>query len=479
MSVQAIGSQHTGDNYLHGNELLLTLLGVCLILTAVLLSQLASPGVVFGVTGLIIACVVVPTRWPYGALLILSIASVMPCVKVDIGGWNARPEHCAALLVLGVFLFRSLFRSLFRAVPKISLTAPDYWVAAYVLWNYVSSAIMSPDPRMTLRWALLTNFVVLPYFLIHIFIVDRRTLDWAFKAFLGIGIAECTYALICYICRQLAGTSFGVEVGQYGAGLEGVYGTQYEPNILGSYSACLAVMLLVLFFLKPRRGTNWLAGGIIIVLASLLVSLSRAAFLSFALTTLILLLFGIRSGRVRARKLLPITLGIAVFIAPVALTTGKHLVARFANLSGDEVQNDSETMERLISWTVALQDIWQHPIVGNGTASFQLLTDAKKVPMLGDRPWVANSVIRIVHDTGIIGLLLFFGMIFSLGRRTKTVIAGSAPERAMVIALLGGCLVYAIAFMAAEGTMLSFFWVHMGLLSSACSFATKHVLQVG
>jgi O-antigen ligase len=475
MSSQAIGSQNIGDSYLRGNGLLLALVGVCLILTAVLLSQFASPAVVFGATGLLVACAVVLVRWPYGAMLVLSIASVMPRVKVDIGGWNARPEHCAALLVLGVFLFRSLF----RGIPTISLTATDYWVAAYVLWNYVSSAIMSPDPRLTLRWALLTNFVVLPYFLIQIFVVDRRILHWAFKAFLGIGIAECAYALICYIFRHLAGTSFGVEVGQYSAGLEGVYGTQYEPNILGSYSACLAVMLLVVFFLKPRRHTIWLAGGIIIVLAGLLVSLSRAAFLSFALTSLILLLFGIRSGVVRARKLLPITLGVAVFVAPIALTSGKHLASRFATLSGDEFQNDSETMERLISWTVALQDIWQHPIVGNGTASFQLLADARKVPSLGDRPWVANSVIRIVHDTGVIGLFLFVGMIFSLGRRIKTVIAGSSPERDMVIALLAGCLVYAIAFMAAEGTMLSFFWVHMGLLSSACSFAAKHVLEVG
>ena len=473
MSIQAIESQNIGDHYLRGNELLLALVGVCLTLTAVLLSQFASPALVFEVTGLLAACAVIPVRWPYGALLVLSIASVMPRVKVDIGGWNARPEHCAILLVLGVFLLRSLL----RGVPKISLAATDYWVVAYVLWNYVSSAIMSPDPRLTLRWALLTNFVVLPYFLIQIFVVDRRMLHWTFKVFLGTGIAECTYALICYISRHLAGTSFGVEVGQYSAGVEGVYGSQYEPNLLGSYSACLAVMLLVLFFLKPRRGTNWLVGGIIIALASLLVTLSRAAFLSFALVSLILLLFGIRSGLVKLWKLLPIILGIAVFVAPIAFTSGKHLAARFASLSGDEVQNDSETMERLISWTVALQDIWQHPIAGNGTASFQLLANVREIPELGDRPWVANSVIRIVHDTGVIGLFLFAGMIFSLVRRIKKVIAGLAPERGMVIALFAGCLVYAIAFMSAEGTMLSFFWVHVGLLSSACSFAATHVLQ--
>lgn len=471
MSVRAIGSHDAGNNSLRGNEFLLGLLAVCLILTAALVSQLASPAVVFGATGLLIACAIVPARWPYGALLVLFIASVMPRIKVDIGGWHARPEHCVAVLVLGVFLVRALLHS---GVWKISLTATDRWVAVFLLWSYISSALMSPDPKLTLRWALLTNFAVLPYFLIQIFVTDRRTLNWTFRAFLAVGFIECAYAIVCFTFWQLLGTGFGVEVGQYGfSGLGGIYGTQYEPNILGSYSACLAVMLLVLMFLVPHKG-NWVAGGTILAFASVLVSLSRAAVLSFALTSVILLLFGVRSGVVKMKKLLPICLGLAIFIAPIAVMSGKNLVARFANLSGETIQTDMETVGRLVSVTLALQDIGQHPIAGNGTASFVLLAGAS----LGDGAWIANSAIRIVHDTGIIGLFLFAGIIYSLGKKIRTVIKGSSSERAIIIALCAGCLVYAIAFMSADGTMLSFFWVHLGLLSSACSLATKHGLEL-
>ncbi|MGB9514295.1 MAG: hypothetical protein WBU20_21605, partial [Candidatus Acidiferrum sp.] len=67
--------------------------------------------------------------------------------------------------------------------------------------------------------------------------------------------------------------------------------------------------------------------------------------------------------------------------------------------------------------------------------------------------------------------------LYSLGKHIKKVIRGSARERNIVIVLLAGCLVYAIAFMSADGTMLSFFWVHLGLLSSACSLATEHVSE--
>lgn len=473
MSTERVGSQRLDDEYLRSRVLLLVLFGVCLVLIALLLSQFAPSVLVFGILGLTVACVVVPAKWPYGAFLVLCTASVMPRVKADIGGWNARPEHYAAFVVLVVFLVRLASHRHSRIVWK----SPDYWVVAYVAWNYVSSVLRSPDPKMTLRWALLNNLVILPYFLIRFLANEEHSLDWMFKAFLGIGIFECAYAFVSYACHHLFGTSFGVEVGQYAGGFEGVYGTQYEPNILGSYSACLAIMLLILAFLAPRK-SSWVIGGTIIALTSLLISLSRAAFLSFVFAALILLFLGVRKRLVTPKKLLVVSLGIVLFTAPIVATGGRNLVARFANLSGDEVQGDVETMGRLISWAVAFQDISQHPVVGNGTASFQLLADAREVPILGEHAWVANSVIRILHDTGLIGLLFFIGMVVSSLKRIKIAIAKASPEVNMIVALALGCLVYAVAFMSAEGTMLSFFWIHVGLLLAACSVAVGESRQL-
>lgn len=464
MSAPGIGSERLGNEYPQSGAPLLIVLGICLLSVALLLSQFAPPVLVFGILGLIVACIVVPASWPYGAFLVLGVASVMPRVKVDIGGWNARPEHYASLLVLIIFLIRWLS----HRRSRIAWNSPDYWVAAYVAWNYVSSVLMSPDPKMTLRWALLNNLVVLPYFLIRFLIDDEDSLRWTFKAFLGIGIFECGYAFISYMSSHLLGTSFGVEVGQYAAGFEGVYGTQYEPNILGSFSSCLALTLLVLVFLSPRR-SKWIVVGTIIALASLLISLSRAAFLSFIFGSVILLIIGVRKGLVSPKKVLALSVGLVLFLAPIAASGGRNLVARFANLSGDQFQGDVEAMGRLVSWTVALQDIAQHPIVGNGTASFQLLADYKDVPILGEHAWVSNSVVRILHDTGLIGLLLFTAAALTGIKQIKKAVSQTAIDKTIVIALSAGCLAYAVAFMSAEGTMLSFFWVHLGLLMSACT----------
>jgi O-antigen ligase len=470
VNTQSISGHQRIVGDLHNSIPFLILLGVCLVLLGLLLSQIGFPPFLVGAIGVVLASIFVPAKWPHGALAVLLVASVMPRVSVEIGGWNARPEHCAAFLVLTVFLIRWVLHER----PRISLTLPDFVVAAYVVWNYVSSAWMSPDPKLTLRWALLNNLVILPYFLIRFLVTDERTLRWVFKAFLGIGIAECAFAVVVFVAKQFSSIPFGTETDQYAGGLGGVYGTQYEPNLLGSYAGCLAIILLVLYFVGSRK-PRWLVVGTIISISALLVSLSRAAVIAFALVFVALLLVGVRVGLVKVRKILPLGLILALFLAPFALTGGRNLLSRFVLLSAEGVENDSQTVARLVALSAAFEDIAQHPLVGNGTASFQLLADAKQLPILGDRPWVGNSPVRILHDTGVIGLFLMASVAAVIGRNVWKAMAERSQAREIVCALAAGCLVYAISFMSTEGTILSFFWVHVGLLASACFFATKTV----
>jgi O-antigen ligase len=465
--IETIDSENRRYDPLPSGIPFLVLVGVCLILVALLLSQAGfSPVVIVGI-GLIFACILVPARWPYGAFIVLSLASVMPSLSMEIGGWNARPEHCATFLVLIAILFRLIFYE----NRRVTWNFTDFAVAAYVAWNYVSSAWMSPDRKSTLRWALLNNLVVLSYFLIRFLVTDARALRWVFKAFLAIGIAECMFALLCFASRELFATSFGTVVDQYAGGAGGVYGTHYEPNLLGSFAACLSIMLLVVYFMSQRR-PKWLVGGAIVGIAAMLASLSRAAFLAFILVSVVLLFLGVRAGLVNLRRVLPLGFVVALFVAPIAATGGRNLVSRFVTLSVEGVENDSEAVGRLVAMSTALEDIARHPLVGNGTASFQLLADPKQFPILGDRPWVGNSPIRILHDTGVMGLILMGVVVLGLAKNVRKAIVGQALDREIIFALAAGCLVYAVSFMATEGTILSFFWVHIGLLGSACSFVT-------
>jgi len=447
---------------LTGSEItpLLILLCAAAILAGLLLSVFVPPAYVFGVMALIFSVVSVLVRWPYGALLALVIASLMPRITIGLGGWNVRPEHYVVGLVSVVLCVRWLQgeRSQFR------WNGADKLLIAYVAWNYITSALLSPDPKMTLRWALLTNLVILPYWLVRYLVSDERTLGWMFKVFVLVGLTETAYAVISFVSQRLFGTSFGVEVGQYGA-FGGTYGTQVEANLLGSYAGCLAIILLVLYFSSERR-PRWLFGGIVLAVAALIVSLSRAALIAFGFVSLVLLFLGVRRGLVRTRKLLLLGLTLALFLVPLA-ESGGNFAERFRNLSEQGIE-DETTMGRIMALSAAIQDISQHPMFGTGAGSFALtLQDERILSLLGEfRPWIGNTVIRILHDTGVLGLVLFGLVAVSIARQAKHAIAYGA-YRTEIIALLAGCLVYAIAFMSADGTMLAFFWVHLGILASA------------
>jgi O-antigen ligase len=458
---------------LTGSEItpLLILLCAAAILAGLLLSVFVPPAYVFGVMALIFSVVSVLVRWPYGALLALVIASLMPRITIGLGGWNVRPEHYVVGLVSVVLCVRWLQgeRSQFR------WNGADKLLIAYVAWNYITSALLSPDPKMTLRWALLTNLVILPYWLVRYLVSDERTLGWMFKVFVLVGLTETAYAVISFVSQRLFGTSFGVEVGQYGA-FGGTYGTQVEANLLGSYAGCLAIILLVLYFSSERR-PRWLFGGIVLAVAALIVSLSRAALIAFGFVSLVLLFLGVRRGLVRTRKLLLLGLTLALFLVPLA-ESGGNFAERFRNLSEQGIE-DETTMGRIMALSAAIQDISQHPMFGTGAGSFALtLQDERILSLLGEfRPWIGNTVIRILHDTGVLGLVLFGLVAVSIARQAKHAIAYGA-YRTEIIALLAGCLVYAIAFMSADGSMLAFFWVHLGILASAVVLMNNDSLNV-
>jgi O-Antigen ligase len=445
--------------------LFLAFLGISAILGGLLVSQFVPGSYVFGVLALVAACGTALIRWPEGGLLVIVVASVMPRFSVEIGGWNSRPEHYA----VGIMLLILCFRWVRGERPRIQLTSADCFLITYLLLNYLSSALMSPEPKQTLRLALLTNLVIMPYFLIRFFVKDHRILRWAFKVFLATGILEGAYALVSFTSYRIFDTSFGVEVGQYAGSFAGVYGTHLEANFLGSYSGSLAIMLLVLYFLSDRRPA-WLLTGFIVALYVMVTSLARAALLSFAVVSILLAFLGLVMRALRPKKLLLLAGCLILFVPPIALTRGRYLAERLTTLIQGRLQDEGETAAgRIVAWTATIGDIRKHPILGNGTASFQLMADATLLPILGDRPWVGNTPIRILHDTGLVGLLLFGSVFLGIGAQVKNIISLKRQGREIVIALSAGCLIYAFAFMSTEGTMLSFFWVHTGLLASACS----------
>jgi hypothetical protein len=393
-------------------------------------------------------------------IMLLVGASAIPRGTIDIGGLNLRPEHAAVgLLCLSVPLL------LRRRPSKAQWMFADSMLVAYVAANVLSSLFMSVAPSQTLKWCLQQTLAILPYFFLRLLADTESGFRWAFRAFLAVGALAAAYGVVSYYSNFLFGTEFGVDVEQYGT-IPGTYGTQFEANILGAYCGACSVAMLAMY-LQERRKIYLIGYGI--TLAGMSVSLSRMAL---AATFIGLLLLAYCARRMRllnwrvVRATTVATLCVALVILPVVVP---RYVERFSSIDVSDPNADDNTVFRLVQLAAALDGFIQSPVLGNGTASFQLLSDRStfEIDIGSQVPWISNSELRILHDTGVVGFIAFMVFLVALAWQARRLLRRISNPA--LVALLVSAVVYCVSFQATEGTILAFTWVHLGLISCAIS----------
>jgi hypothetical protein len=406
------------------------------------------------------ACVLVPasvsvlaTR-PSFAVIVLMVSAVMPRFYVQISALKVRPEHLAC----GLLFLALPFWLRHRSVP-VKWFAPDYILAAYLGVHLFSSLVMSIAPLQTIKWASQQIIVVMAYFLLLVLVVDRTAFRQAFNIALLIGALEGAYAILCFYSNLLFGTEFGMEIGQYGS-IPGTYGTQYEANILGSYcGACCAIMLAM--YLREKRPKSLL--GFAVTFAATAISLSRGALIG-TLLALVVVVYRSRKyfDRQKVGKLAIAMLGIAVTIAPAVLGLWSE---RFSTVEISDIAADDTTRDRVVALGLASEGISEHPLLGNGTSSFQLQYSGVDFGQQDDTAgWIANTEVRVLYDTGVVGFGLFCAFFVYLGVGVKRLLK-KAPNPELE-ALAMAFVVYCASFQFTEGTLLAFPWVHLGLIAA-------------
>lgn len=400
------------------------------------------------------------SKSPPAAIMVLFVASVLSRFYVDIAGLNARPEHLAVglLFIVALLIWK-------RRSDPVPWTIADLLLLGYIALNLISSLTRSIAPIETLKWAIQQILVILAYFLLRIFISGPASLSRAIRMLSLVGALEGAYAIVCFSSNLLFNTTFGVEIEQYGS-LPATYGTLFEANILGAF--CGASLLIALaLYLKERRRHYLLQAAL--SYSGLVIALSRAAIIASALAIVVLVIVGKKIGLVDPRALRKAGMalvGTSVLLAPVIIPL---YVERFSTVQVADVSADADTAVRIVTIGMALDDILQQPILGNGTASFQLLVSNREMGLGSvDRgAWIGNMEVRVLHDTGIVGLFTFVLFLIYLVMPAWKLVR--LQQNAEVLALLVAALIYCMTFQATEGTLLAFSWVHLGLLGCAVS----------
>ena len=437
------------------------------VLVTVLATQSGQAIVVFVLIGIMVLLPVIFFRWPDNALAVLFVAVAVPRVSLKILGLNMKVEHAVAgLIAMGVLIgFKT-------SIQKLRLV--DYLLISFLFVTLFSSAFCSPEPATTLKNAVIFSLAVLCYWLPGALIRDADGWRRAMLLFLAVGTAEALFGILCFGAHRMLGTTLGITYYSYLDALPAVHGSQWEPNIFGSYVSAFTAIFLFLY-LQNKETRGWYLGGMIITGLAALLSLARASWIGFVVAALIALFWrsGSRSSFSRTLMAVLIFACIGGFAFISASRIGS-IRERVGTLAPDEVLDDPTLVHRLLYINFAMQDIAAHPWLGTGSDSFGLLWNWETEE--GTEPaWVGNIFVRIWHDSGLIGLALFLGFVGALGLEAWKYFKAQrdTPIGRLIGALLVGSVVLVVAFQATEASTLAWSWVYLGLLGAFVSISRK------
>lgn len=266
-------------------------------------------------------------------------------------------------------------------------------VALYASWGLASYFwSIAPSATMT-RAATLVQLAAMAW-MIHQLGASERTRDVLAQAFVLGVYASIGVALLTFFAGAQTGAR---DVG----GL--------NPNwfAIGSSFAIPVAWGLALRARKPIL--FWLNALFpAFVVFAVVISASRGGLITLLVALTVIPLSLSRFGFVRRVLVFGILAMVTVSTAVLAPRIFTGLEANLERLQGtlDEIETGTLT-GRTVIWDAGLEAFFDSPVVGNGYASFSAAVE----PRLGRGRGAHNAYLSVAVGTGIIGLLLFIGII--------------------------------------------------------------------
>lgn len=418
-------------------------------------------------------------------VMILPFLVMLNGLRIPVGGSSVGVDQLAACLLLIPLGVSALLGRRVRTDATVS------WLVAILGLNVVASLLYSP----TLSYSLLQCVNLAAAWSIYVVVRNaletRETIDSFLRAVLTAAIIAGVAGIAAF-ALALAGLDVGgAEVSATAVSrltqAYGAYGFMVEPNIFGSFAA--AHFVLAVLLLRGERRllgdttlvtlARWTAG---VSFVALVVSFTRAAWLGAAAGLVAAALIGPRvfDVRVRAAVILKTCVAVTAVVGLLLLVPGDvGTVFRFKLVNLVNPQSQTAVI-RLLTWGIALQQSATHPIVGWGTFTFApLLAEGSDFQRFDNwrNLWIGNYLLLALHDTGVVGLFSWIGMLWSVvgrGMRSARAAVQLDPLVALrTIALVGAVIAIIIPFLATTGFSLGFPWMIFGLLGAHSRIATS------
>lgn len=452
-----------------------------------------------------------------GAVVALLIAAALNRYSSEFAGATVKPEHIVAPLT-GLLLLPDLRRLLAR------LDRVDLFVLAWLLWSLVPGLLNAPDPGNSTRLWMMLMLAAFGYFAVALTVRTAGRAYTVFTAWLTIATGIGIWGLVTHFAYHALDVNLGIQVNPvtFDPSIPGPF---HEANLFGSAVMMAGLTGLALLALGggPQR-LAWTAS--LVGLLAVQVSFTRTVWIAY-LGGLILIALGKVIYQPR-RRVLPQPAGITAFggvfalailgtvalwvpfsntpqppqgvafSTPTPLPPGAPTptpaptqtflqrgtpvaehnwtpAVREADIAGRvgsiASTNDSSVRLRLEFIRIALRDWREHPLVGLGIGSF----GQEYINSSNERAWLTMFAVRILHDGGVVGVLLFGTALALLLVRVVGLLrarSGGRVER-IALAMAVGIAAMFVAFLATEGLQLAWYWCSLGLFAALVRIAAQ------
>ncbi|MHB8160078.1 MAG: O-antigen ligase family protein [Thermoleophilia bacterium] len=341
-----------------------------------------------------------------------------------------------------------------------------------LLINIVSSYLYSPDKTKSYQSCFLFALYLSMYFLTVNVLTERKELIKKIPFLLvAVGILQALYSLAALLLLSSGFVIFGASRSQESSIGISVNGGFQESNIFAAFIVVVTLMMLAHLIARSRwhKGLR-LYAALALVFLMLLLTFTRAAWISFAAVALMtLFVLRPRTNFFNPRSLAVIAAMVAFFIL-VALPIGNYT----SSFTGGSVTGISGRISNLLNFsegsgggrlevqTRAIQRWEQNPILGDGTFAFP----AEEAGTATPGSWLYSSLIQSLHDTGVVGFIFLLwiyigGLVIGIRgySQCKTVF-----WKATLAGSTLGWLALIIASQASSFLWLSFPWIFLGAL---------------
>ena len=352
--------------------------------------------------------------WTSGAALVLFALSVPVDVLAVSWMWVAPLAAGGALVLAGVL-------NLARTKAWRPTAAPLRWLIAYVAWTAVSLAWAHDLPPSLVR--VTTNLQLLAMLLLA-WQVGRTWRE--VRAIMAGFVLGCVVVSVGAWKSFLAGVTF-VEM-KFGPGLsweEARYvALGFDPNDMG---LTLAIGMLLAGYLgltgSGRARLLWLAS-LPLALSAVALSGSRgSAFASAIALGVVMWWIGRQSRSALVLAVACLTIGAAVVWIEKPETWERIFTMR------QQLAGGGTLGERIPIWREGWKLFLENPFFGVGVGDLPAAVAAG----LGYGIVAHNTPLSIAAATGLVGLVLFFGAVLSIGWRARGI---EPTDRSLVIGLL-------------------------------------------